>query len=71
MVHELVQKFSLTRDFIPRRDYRDIGSILRTKVWGTQYALGLCRDLTVPFPAPRPSFRSRSARSSPAMSGRC
>ncbi|MBA2469023.1 MAG: hypothetical protein H0V37_06420 [Chloroflexia bacterium] len=52
MVPKLVRKFPLTRDFIPRRDYREIGAILRNKAWGTQHALGLCRDLTVPFQAP-------------------
>lgn len=52
MVQQIVRKLSFTLSFLQQRDFGEIGSILRTKAWSTERALGLSRDLAVPFQAP-------------------
>ncbi len=52
MVQQFVRKLSLTGGYLAQHDYHEIGTILRTKTWSTERALGLGRDLARPFPAP-------------------
>lgn len=52
MAQQIVRKLSFARSLLRQRDFHEIGVILRTKAWSTEQALGLCRDLAVPFPAP-------------------
>lgn len=52
MVKQIGRKLSFTLSILRQRDFGEIGSILRTKAWSTERALGLSRDLAVPFQAP-------------------
>ncbi len=52
MAQQIVRKLSLGRGYLAQHDYHEIGTILRTKAWSTERALGLSRDLAEPFPAP-------------------
>lgn len=52
MVQRVVRKLSFAHGYLQQHDFGEIESILRTKAWSTEQALGLSRDLAVPFPAP-------------------
>lgn len=52
MVQQVVRKLSLAQGFFQQGDIGEIGQILRAKVWSTERALGLSRDLAEPFQAP-------------------
>lgn len=52
MAQQIARKLSLVRGYLSQHDYHEIGTILRTKTWSAERALGLGRDLAQPFPAP-------------------
>lgn len=47
------RKFAFVSQFARQRDYRQIGAILATKVWYAEQAVGLMRDVSLPFPVPQ------------------
>ncbi len=50
MMQQVVRKLSFARSFLEQGDIGEIRAILRTKMWSTEQALGLGRDLTVSEP---------------------
>ncbi|MGI8484204.1 MAG: hypothetical protein ACR2OU_08065 [Thermomicrobiales bacterium] len=51
-MQQFSRKLSLASTFLRQRDFGEIVSILRTKVWYSERAVGLRRDLSIPFAAP-------------------
>lgn len=51
-MQQIVRKLSIARSFLRHREFGELGSILRTKAWSTEQALGLSRNLAIPFQAP-------------------
>lgn len=47
------RKLAFASRFLRQRDYRQIGAILGTKLWYEERAVGLMRDVSVPFPLPQ------------------
>jgi len=48
----LTRKLSFASAFLRQRDYDEVRAILHSKLWYTEQALGLRRDLSLPFVAP-------------------
>lgn len=47
------RKLAFAAQFLRQRDFRQIGVILGTKLWYAEQAIGLMREMSLPFPAPQ------------------
>jgi RimJ/RimL family protein N-acetyltransferase len=52
-MQHIKRKTEFATALLRQGDFREVSSIVRTKVWRSEHAWGLRRDLAVPFPAPK------------------
>lgn len=52
----LNRSISTSLDFVRRGEGKEVVTMVGTRIWGSQLATGLDRDMSVPFPSPEAKF---------------